>query len=583
MKVSPSRRFSPQSLGLLKGYSSKKFSGDFWAGIAVALIALPIALAVGVASMPPGARTPFPAPAIGLFTAVIAGFIVSALGGSRVQISGPTVVVLPILPLIVEHYGFDGLMLATIMAGAILAVMGLTRMGAMIKLIPLPITSGLVSGIAVSVIMGQAADFLGIAAAEPAPREFLERVAWLWSHIPEINPEVAAIGFACALLIAFWPRLGFRRVPGTLVSIVFASVAIALLGSHRTEGVATIGTRLGINGDALSLPPFTVPVVSLARIRGLIAPALTIALLGSMESLLSAAMADGLAKSRHNSNTELIAQGAANIVSPFFCGLPSTGAVSRTFANIRCGGTTPIAGMVHAAALLLVAIASSRLVQFVPIASIAAVLIMIALRMGEWNELGRLLQMPRRDAVMLVTIMLTTVLFDLGVAVEVAMVFSAFLFVRRAAETAEASSVAGGDQIETEEDERQLNGIPGDILVYEIGAPSFFSAAEKMEDAAEGIGMLPRVLILRMEHAGNMDATALNTLGSVVERMQTAGGLLVLSGAPRPVLQTLNRTGLIDRIGRTNVVAHVHDALLRAREVAGPYGRGGALPGEKSL
>ena len=569
MKVSPTRRYLSQGLGLFRGYSRKNLSGDVTAGIAVALIALPIALAIGAASLPSAARTPFPAPAIGIFTAVIAGFIVSLLGGSPVQISGPGVIVLPILPLVVERYGFDGLMLATIMAGAILAFIGLTGMGAMIKLIPLPVTSGLASGIAISVMVSQAPDFLGISVAEPAPREFLERVAWLWTHIPDINPEVAAIGFACVLLIVFWPRLRLRRIPGALVSIVFAGFAIALLGTQHAEDVSTIGTRFGANAIPLKLPPFTVPLISLARIRALIAPALTIALLGSMESLLSASMADGLIRSRHNSKTELIAQGAANMVSPFFCGLPSMGAVSRTFANIRFGGSTPLAGLIQAASLFLLAMVFSRLAQFVPMASVAAVLIILAYSMGEWNELGRLFRMPRRDAVALVTILLTTVLFDLSAAVEVAMVFAAFLLVGRTKETSEAPWANKSHGIDIDKNGPQEIEVPSDALIYSISAPSYFAAAEKMEDAAQGISMLPRVLVLRMESVGDMDSTALNALGSIVERMKKTNGLLVLSGATRQALQTLVRTGLFDTIGRANVVPSVADALLRARETNG--------------
>lgn len=566
MKAFPRSRFTPRSLELLRDYDLKRLKADVGAGLTVGLMALPLALALGVASVPAGARTPFPAPAIGIATAIMAGFVVSALGGSRVQIAGPSAVFLPVILLVVERYGYDGLMLATLMAGGMLAAMGLARLGSVARFIPFPVASGLATGIALLVMVSQATDFLGIEAAEPAPREFLERIAWLWAHIPEINPQAAATGVACVVLILVWPRLGHRRVPGTLVAVVFASILIALLGLHHADGVATLGTRFGPGGLSLALPPFTVPMVSLARLRGLLAPAVTIALLGSMEALLSAVVADGLVKDRHNADTELIAQGAANIVCPLFCGLPSTGGVARTLANVRCGGATPLAGMVHAATLLLAVAVFSRFAQYVPMAALAAVLVMAALRMGEWNELARLRRMPRGDAVALVATLGATLLFDLVVAVEVATVLAAFLLVRRAAagaggaspETGGAPAEAGGAQ--------PAGGFPGDVLVYEVAGASFFGAAEKMEDAVEGAGRLPRVLILRMQRVVAMDATALNALGSVIERIQAGGGEVILCGTRPQVLPDLAAAGLVDRIGPGNMRATVDEALQRARE-----------------
>ena len=568
----------PRSLELLDGYGRERLLADIRAGATVGLVALPLALALGAASVPLGARMPFPAPAVGIFTAIIAGFIVSALGGSRVQIAGPTAVFLPIIPLIVERYGFDGLLLATVMAGCILVAMGLARLGPAIEFIPFPVTSGFTTGIAVSVIVSQATEFLGIRSDAPAPREFLERIQWLWSHIPDINPMAAATGMSCLLLIFVWPRLGLRRVPGPLVAIVFAGLAIALIGGSHADGVATVGTRFGASGAAMALPPFTIPIISLARIRGLIAPAVTIALLGSIESLLSAAVADGLANDRHNPDTELIAQGAANIVCPFFCGLPSSGAVSRTSANVRSGGTTPVAGMVHAATLLVLVLVFSRFAQFVPMAAIAAVLMMVAFRMGEWNELNRLRHMPRADAVVLVTTFAATVLFDLVVAVEIGMVLAAFLFARRFVRTTEVTRAAAESEPGAGQEAAFGDEALGDVLVYEVSAPFSFGAAEKMEDAVEGAGKLPRVLVLRMQNVGAADATALNALESIIDRIRAAGGAVVLSGSKPQLLKTLLRAGLIGKIGRANIRAHITDALLRARELAGRTDRRRGLP-----
>src|ERR1700690_2425382 len=560
--------FRPRSLEVLEGgYTREKLLGDVMGGVTVGLIALPLALALGVASVPFGAATPFPAPAVGLFTAIIAGFIVSALGGSRVQIAGPTAAFMPIVLLIIERYGYDGLLLATIMAGIILVVMGLARMGAVIKFIPYPVTSGFTTGIAVSIILSQVPDFLGITGGAPQPREFLDKIPWFWAHLPAINPMAAGTGLSCALLIYVWPRFGWSRLPGIIVATVVASVGIATLGWSHAHGVATVGMRFGPNAIPSSFPPFTVPIVTMERIRGLIAPACTIAILGSIESLLSAVVADGLINDRHNANTELIAQGLANIVCPFFCGLPATGAIARTSANIRSGGTTPVSGMVHSLTLLVIVLAFSRYGQFVPMAAIAAVLVMVALRMGEWHELARLRQMPRSDAVVLVATMALTVVFDLTVAVQVGMVMAAVLFIRRIAETTEVSRVTASDELETHEQVAHGKEIPEGVLVYRIFGPFFFGAAEKMEDAMEGMGQMPRALILRMQLVPAMDATALNALESITERVQASGGVLILSGPHRQPLQMLAKAGFIDRIGRKNICAHFDGAMERAREV----------------
>lgn len=560
--------FRPRSLELLDGrYTRERLLADCLAGITVGLIALPLALALGVASVPVGVSTPFPAPAVGIFTAIIAGFIVSALGGSRVQIAGPTAAFMPIILLIIERYGYDGLLLATIMGGAILVIMGLARMGAVIKFIPYPVTSGFTTGIAVSIMVSQLSDFLGIKASAPAPREFLSKLPWLWEHLRDINPLAALTGLGSALLIYWWPRFGWKRIPGIIVAMVVASVAVTLLGWPHSFSLATVGSRFGPDAVPSSFPPLTWPVVTMERIRGLIAPAFTIAMLGAIESLLSAVVADGLINDRHDANTELIAQGLANIVCPFFCGLPATGAIARTSANVRSGGSTAMAGIVHSATLLAIVLMFSRYAQFVPMAAIAAVLVMVAIRMGEWHELARVKQMPLSDAVVLVTTMLLTVVFDLVIAVEVGMVMAAFLFIKRIAETTEVSLVTTHDELETSEQLAHGKDIPKGVLVYRIFGPFFFGAAEKMEDALERVDTLPRVLILRLQLVTAMDATALNALESISERIQRAGGTLILSGTHRQPLQMLAKAGFIEKIGRRNICAHFDDALARARTV----------------
>jgi len=570
--VVPLLKFKPRILGCLRtGYPRAQATTDVLSGITVGLIALPLALALGVASIPVDLATPFPAPAIGIFTAIIGGLIVSLLGGSRVQIAGPTAAFVPIVLLIAGKHGFDGLLIATVMAGGILVLMGLTGMGTLIKFIPYPVTSGFTTGIAVALMVSQADKFLGIPTDVHTPTEFHERVPWLFSHLPSTNPTGVLIAAASAVFIILWPnyraRLRAERVPGAIIAMVGSALLVAWLGWETTSGVATVGSQFGSAAIPHGLPPFVWPDLSFARIRDLLGPATTIALLGAIESLLSAVVADGLINDRHDSNTELVAQGVANIVSPFFCGLPVTGAIARTSANVKAGGRTPVAGLVHALTLLLIVLFFSSFARFVPMGAIAAVLVVVALRMGEWHELTRLGKMPRSDAIVLVTTFGLTVIFDLVVAVEIGMVLAAVLFIKRMADTTEITQVTAHDELETHEQIAHGKDIPAGVVVYRIFGPFFFGAAEKMEDALLRAGNLPRILILRMQLVPAMDATALNALESIVERLQAAGGTVILSGPHRQPLEMMMKAGFIERLGRRNIRAHFDDALVRAREI----------------
>lgn len=565
------QNFRPRLFTVLRqNYTRPHALADILAGLTVGLIALPLALALGVASMPAGTPTPFPAPAMGIFTAIIGGFLVSLLGGSRVQIAGPTAAFVPVILLIVEKHGFDGLLLSTIMAGVILVLMGLSGLGSLIKFIPYPVTSGFTTGIAVALIAGQAAPFLGLDATA-APREFFEKIPWLFSHLPQLNWLTLLLALGSALFIHFWPRFRERlragRVPGAIITMALSAALIAWLGWDRTQGVATVGSVFGPDAIPRGLPPFVWPPITLERIRELLAPATTIALLGAIESLLSAVVADGLINDRHHSNTELVAQGVANIVCPFFCGLPVTGAIARTSANVKAGGRTPLAGMVHAVTLLLIVLFFSASARFVPLGVIAAVLIVVAFRMGEWHQLTRLGQMPRSDALVLLTTFALTVVFDLVVAVEVGMILAAILFIKRIADTTEIARVTTHDELETPEQIIHGKDIPDGVVVYRIFGPFFFGAAEKMEDALLRTGTLPKVLILRMQLVPAMDATALNALESIVERMQAAGGTVVLSGPHRQPLDMMIKAGFTERLGRANLCAHFDHALARARQL----------------
>ena len=491
------------------------------AGITVGLIALPLALALGIASVPAGGVTPFPAPALGLFTAIIAGFLISALGGSRVQIGGPTAAFVPIVLLIVEKHGYSGLILATMMAGVILVIMGVTRMGALIKFIPWPVTSGFTTGIAVSIVGTQVADFFGIRSGTPPPRDFLERMEWLWQNLSHVNVANLSVALACVAIIFLWPRLGIKKIPGSIVAMIGATVVVFFLGWQNLFDVATIGSKYGAHAIPQGLPALHWPEFSMGAMRELLGPATAIALLGAIESLLSAVVADGMTNDRHDSNTELIAQGVANIVCPFFCGLPATGAIARTSANVSNGGKSPIAGIVHSATLLAVVLLFAKSAAYVPVAAMSAVLVMVAFRMGEWHEMRRLRMMPLSE----------------------------------------------GDVLESQEQLACGKEIPEGVMAYRIFGPFLFGAAEKMEDALERIDRLPKVLILRLHLVSAMDATALNALESVIERLQHHGGTVILSGLHRQPLEMLSKAGFIDVIGRKNLCAHFDHSLERARAI----------------
>jgi len=559
-------RFQPR-LGrvLAQGYGRQDFAADLSSGLTVGLIALPLALALGIASVPAGAETPHPAPALGLFTAIIAGFVISALGGSRVQIGGPTAAFVPIVLLVIERHGYGGLLLATMMAGVILVIMGLTKMGSLIKYIPWPVTCGFTTGIAVSLIASQSAEFLGIRAGEPPPREFLERLHWLALHFSQLHWPTLLLAVSCLLLIWHWPKLGLKRVPGSIIAMLAATVLVAAMSWQETLGLATIGSRFGSEAIPHGLPPLRWPDFEWGSIRDLFGSATAIALLGAIESLLSAVVADGLTNDRHDSNTELVAQGLANLLCPFFGGLPATGAIARTSANVQNGARSPVSGMIHALTLLAIVLLFAKWAAHVPLAAMSAVLVFVALRMGEWHELRRLRSMPASDAAVLLTTFILTVLFDLVVAVEVGMVLAAMLFIKRVSDTTEVSRVMESDALETPEQLAAGKTIPEGVLVYRIFGPFLFGAAEKMEDAIESLESMPKVLVLRLHLVTAMDATALNALQSVVERFQNHGGSVILSGLHHQPLAVLRKAGFIEIIGRENLVATFDDALTRVK------------------
>lgn len=546
--------FRPKLRECLAGYDRATFSADLTAGVVVGVVALPLAMAFAIAS---GVK-----PEAGIFTAVIAGFIISALGGTRVAIGGPTGAFIVILYGIGAKYGLDNLAICTVMAGAILLVMGFAKLGTMIKFIPYPVTMGFTSGIAVLIFSTQVKDFLGLQVAS-VPSEFIDKMLVLGRALGTTHWPTLALAAASLAIIKLWPKSWQRRVPGSIVALVLGTAAVALLQIP----VETIGSRFG--GIPQGLPAPHIPALSWENIQHLFQPATTIALLAAIESLLCAVVSDGMIDDQHDSNQELVAQGLANIVSPLFGGIAATGAIARTATNVRSGARTPVAGIIHALVLLVIILVAAPLAKFVPLATLSAVLVTVALHMGEWHNFGRLRKWPVSDAAIFLTAFVLTVVIDLTAAVEIGMVLAAVLFIKRSAETTQIMAV--DQSTETEGSQHSLVGkqVPKGVMVYRIFGAFFFGAADKLESALKRLKEEPEVLILRMRKVIAMDATGLNALEDLYERLHRKGKHLVLSAPHTQPLAVMENAGFIDRLGRENVCAHIDAALARSREILG--------------
>jgi sulfate permease, SulP family len=546
--------FRPKLADTLKHYTRADFSADLVAGITVGVVALPLAMAFAIAA---GVK-----PEAGLFTAIIAGFLISALGGSRVAIGGPTGAFIVILYGIYAKYGANNLAICTIMAGVMLLILGAARLGTAIKFIPYPVTMGFTSGIAVLIFATQIKDFFGLR-LDKVPSEFFAKMTALAEQAGTFQWRGTALAAASLGIILFWPKTWQRRVPGSIVALVLGTAAVALLSLP----VETIGTRFG--GIPRALPKPVWPAMSWEIMRQLVQPATTIALLAAIESLLCAVVADGMVDDRHDPNQELMAQGLANIVCPLFGGIAATGAIARTAVNVKCGGRTPVAGMVHALTLLLIILVAAPLARFIPLATLSAVLVNVALNMGEWHNFGRLLKWPRSDAVVFLAAFILTVVVDLTVAVEVGMVLAAILFIKQVSETTQITAV--DETTDTEGAHHSLVGksIPEGVMVYRIFGSFFFGAVDKLESALRRLKQEPDVLILRMRKVLAMDATALNSLEDLHQRLQSHGKHLVLSGPHTQPLFMMDKAGFLDRLGRENVCADIGLSLARARELLG--------------
>ena len=548
----------PKLVTTLKDYNREQFSRDLLAGVIVGIVALPLAIAFAIAS---GVS-----PERGLYTAIVAGFLISALGGSRVQIGGPTGAFVVIVSGIVAQYGVDGLVLATLMAGFIIVAFGLLRWGGAIKFIPYPVTIGFTSGIALIIFSSQIRDLLGLEmTAVPAP--FVAKWGAYVRAFDSVNPWAFVVAIATLAIIVAWPKVS-RRIPGPFVALIATTLLVQLL--HLP--VETIGARFGEIHAGLPRP--TLPVITLERMRVLAAPAFTIALLAAIESLLSAVVADGMIGGRHRSNMELVAQGIANIASPLFGGMPATGAIARTATNVKNGGRTPVAGMTHALTLLLITLFFGRWAALIPLATLAAILVVVAFHMSEWRTFASEFRAPKSDVAVLLTTFLLTVLVDLTVAIEVGMVLAAFLFMRRMAEVTNISVLTHEftdpiDDFEHDPNAVRRRAIPEGVQVYEITGTFFFGAAETFKDRVSRIAGQPKVLILRMRHVLAIDSTGLHALRELVQRSRREGILVVLSDVHAQPVVALERSGLYDDITEENVHGNIDDALNRARQHLG--------------
>lgn len=546
----------PKLVTTLKDYNRQQFTSDLTAGVIVGIVALPLAIAFAIAS---GVS-----PERGLITAIVAGFLISALGGSRVQIGGPTGAFVIIVYGIVQKYGIQGLTVATIMAGVILLAMGFAKLGSVIKFIPTPLVTGFTSGIAVIIFSSQVKDFLGLSMGD-VPANFIEKITAYSEHLASASlPSIGVATLALGIIVV-WPYVN-RRIPGPFVALLVTTAVVRLAGID----VETVGSRFG--ALAASLPAPVVPRLGVEELTALVAPAFSIALLGAVESLLSAVVADGMIGSRHRANMELVAQGVANIASPIFGGMPATGAIARTATNVRNGGRTPVAGIVHALTLLLITLFFGKLAALIPLATLAAILVVVAYHMSEWRTFIDELHAPKSDVAVLLATFFLTVIVDLTVAIEIGMVLAAFLFMHRMSEVTAVNAVSR--QMEREDREQEdvplsnltPSSVPVGIEVFEISGAFFFGAAEAFKETLTAVGRKPKVLVIRMRDVSLLDSTGLRALRDVMRRSKAERTLVLIAEIHAQPLAALQRSPVFEELGAGQIYTTLEDALDRARE-----------------
>ena len=547
--------FQPKLISSLKNYSKEKFMTDLMAGIIVGIVALPLAIAFGIAS---GVS-----PEKGLITAIIGGFIVSLLGGNNVQIGGPTGAFIVIVYGIIQNFGIEGLAIATIVAGIILVIMGIFKLGTVIKFIPYPIVVGFTSGIALTIFTTQMKDLFGLT-MDKVPADFISKWIAYFQHMDTINVWSLIIGLASIVIIAITPKFS-KKIPGSLVAIILMTIVAYVMRNYLgINGIETIGDRFTINA---SLPGPETIHFNMETINLLLPSAFTIAMLGAIESLLSATVADGVTGDKHNSNTELMAQGAANIIVPIFGGIPVTGAIARTMTNINNGGRTPIAGIIHAIVLLLILLFLGPLTKHIPMACLAGVLIIVSYNMSEWRTFRSLMKNPKSDVSVLLVTFFLTVIFDLTIAIEVGLLIAMFLFMKRVAETTHFSVVKDeidlSDEGEIHHDEEILS-LPKGVEVYEIDGPFFFGVASRFDDIMHNIADKPQIRIIRMRKVPFMDSTGLHNLENLYRLSQSDNIHMILSGVNDQVRRVLVKSGFDKKIGTENICSNINEAVEKA-------------------
>jgi len=545
----PNSRFVPASVLALKHYTARQFTTDAIAGVTVGLVALPLAMAFAISS---GLS-----PQAGIYCAVVTGFLISALGGSQFQIGGPTGAFVVVVAGIVARHGVDGLFMCTMMAGVLLAAAGLLGFGTAVRFIPRPVVVGFTNGIALVIASTQIRDLFGLQ-IDHVPGEFLQRIETLAAHAGTWSPAATALAGG-SLLVMLLAMRWLPKIPPYILALVGGTAAVAVLGLH----VETIGTRFG--GIPSGLPAIHVPKFRADLIVGLISPALTVAMLGAIESLMSAVVADRLGGDRHNPNVELVAQGVANVVSPLIGGLPATGAIARTATNIRSGARTPVAGIIHALTLLVILLIGAPLASYIPLSVLAAILLVVAWNMGEWREIPELLKLSRTDiAVWLVTFTLTVVA-DLTVAVEVGMILAALLFIRRIAETTTVTEVTDDDVEGGRAHVLQDKDIPDYVRIFRIHGPFLFGVTDKLDMVSDRLDALPPIVVMRLRNMTAIDATGLQAIENLAEKLHGSGRTLLLCGAREQPARLMHQAGFEAHVGRENIVEHVQAALERAR------------------
>ncbi len=550
------KQWLPESVRCLKFYSKEALAADALAGVTVGLVALPLAMAFAIAS---GAT-----PQAGLYTAIIAGALISGLGGSRTQIGGPTGAFVVIVAGIVSKYGVQGLALVTLMAGAMLVAMGLTGLGSAVKFVPRPVTIGFTNGIALLIASTQVKDFLGLTTGE-VPSAFLPRLSILIRHLNSISRAATGISLLTLAIVLTLPRLT-KRVPGSIIAMLACTALVALTGLR----IETIGTKFG--GIPTGLPHLSIPAFRLDQVGPLLPSAITVALLAAVESLLSAVVADGMSGTRHNSNVELVAQGIANMASPLFGGIPATGAIARTATNIRAGARTPIAGVIHALTLLIILVAAAPLARFVPLATLAAVLFVVAYNMGEWKEIGTILRLSKADILVWAATFSLTVLADLTIAVEAGMILAALLYIHRISQTTTVAVVTDRYIHDGRAHILQDKQLPWYVAILRIHGPFLFGSTEKLAEATGDLGAFPAVVIVRLRNMTAIDATGLHALEVFANRLRKSGRTLLLCGARDQPAQLLRQADFMRHVGAENILPHVEAALQRAREINAAFG-----------